>query len=105
MNRLPTVAGRRLDKGKGLVRMPQSGLVRMYYEATVRSFVMRKQGVDSLGERARLVQETRAAAQARKRSFGEIVGAWPQEVANSPILKFQKRRVDAPADGLQRIQG
>ena len=86
--------------GNGLVRMPRNGLVRMYYEETIRSFVMRQYNVASLEERAASVKEMQAAAKARKRSFGELVSVCPQEVANSPILKFKKRRIEASAGEL-----
>ena len=87
--------------GNGLFRMPRSGLVRMYYEATIRSFVMRHCNVASLEERATLVKEMQAAAKARKRSFGELVTVCPQELADSPILKFKKRRVETSVGELQ----
>lgn len=101
LNRLPTVVARRLDMGNGLVRSPRNGLVRLYYEETIRSFVIRQYHAASLEEREALVQEKQAAAKARKRSFGELVSVCPQEVANSPILKFKKRRIDAPVGELQ----
>ena len=87
--------------GKGLVRKPRNGLVRMCYEETIRPFVMRQHNVASLEERTALVKEMQAAAKARKRSFGELVSVCPQEVANSPILRFKKRRIEASAGELQ----